>query len=145
MQGYTSNVQNVSLLPRSPSRLVSGLPVIVLKPLLSYMLLSGVSLTPRHVILNLSPSFPILYLSYQLSLCPLPYLTPKSLSNTQSLFNSLSQSKIVHLQWIPDHCSIPGNDLADSLAKAGASLDPSSISVSLAPLISSQQLSLYTS
>ena len=76
---------------------------------------------------------------------PLPYLTPKSLSNTQSLLNSLSQSKVVHLQWIPGHSSLPGNDLADSLAKAGASLDPSNISVSLTPLISSQRLSLYTS
>ena len=76
---------------------------------------------------------------------PLPYYTPKSLSNTQSLLNSLSQSKVVHLQWIPGHSSLPGNDLADSLAKAGASLDLSSISVSLAPLISSQRLSLYTS
>ena len=55
---------------------------------------------------------------------PLPYLTPKSLSNTQSLLNSLSQSKVVHLQWIPGHSSLPGNNLADSLAKAGASLDP---------------------
>ena len=64
VQGYTSSVQSVSLLPRSPSRLVSGLPVIVPKPSLCYMLLSGVSLTPRHVILNLSPSFPTLYLSY---------------------------------------------------------------------------------
>ena len=76
---------------------------------------------------------------------PLPYLTPKSLFNTQSLLNSLSQSKIVHLQWIPGHSSLPSNDLADSLAKARASLDPSNISVSLTPLISSQRLSLYTS
>ena len=76
---------------------------------------------------------------------PLPYLTPKSLSNTQSLLNSLSQSKVVHLQWIPSHSSLSGNDLADSLAKARASLDPSNISVSLAPLISSQRQSLYTS
>ena len=76
---------------------------------------------------------------------PLPYLTPKPLSNTQSLLNSLSQFKVVHLQWIPGHSSLPGNDLADSLAKAGASLDPSNISVSLAPLISSQRQSLYTS
>ena len=76
---------------------------------------------------------------------PLPYLTPKSLSNTQSLLNSLSQSKVVHLHWIPGHSSLPGNDLADSLAKAGTFLNPSSISVSLAPLISSQRLSLYTS
>ena len=70
VQGYTSSVQSVSLLPRFPSRLVSGLPVIVLKPSLSYMLLSGVSLTPRHVISTLSPSFPTLYLSFQLSLPP---------------------------------------------------------------------------
>ena len=98
VQGYTSSVQSVSLLPHFSSRLVSGLPVIVLKPSLSYVLLSGVSLTPRHVILNLSPSFPTLYLSCQLSLPPLLYLTPKSLSNTQSLLNSLSQSKVVHLQ-----------------------------------------------
>ena len=70
VQVYTSSVQSVSLLPRSPSRLVSGLPVIVPKPSLSYMLLSGVSLTPRHVILNLSPFSPILHLSYQLSLLP---------------------------------------------------------------------------
>ena len=70
VQGYTSSVQSMSLLPPSPSRLVSGLPVIVPKLSLSYMLLSGVSLTPRHVILNLSPFFPTLYLSYQLSLPP---------------------------------------------------------------------------
>ena len=37
----------------------------------TYMLLNGVSLTPRHVILNLSPFSPILYLSYQLSLPPI--------------------------------------------------------------------------
>ena len=76
---------------------------------------------------------------------PLPYLTPKSLSDTQSLLNVLSKFKVVHLQWIPGHSSLSGNDLADSLAKVGASLDPSKISVSLSPLISSQKLSLYTS
>ena len=37
VQGYTLSVQSVSLLPRSPSRLVSGLPVIVPKPSLSYI------------------------------------------------------------------------------------------------------------
>ena len=76
---------------------------------------------------------------------PLPYLTPKSLSNTQSLLNSLSNFKVVHLQWMPGHSSFPGNDLPDSLAKVRASLDPSKISVSLSSLISSQRLSLYTS
>ena len=88
--------------------------------------------------------FLILYLLSTLS-APLPYLTPKSLSDTQSLLNSISKSKVVHLQWIPGHSSLPGNDLADSLAKIGASLDPSKISVSFAPLISSQRQSPYTS
>ena len=77
VQGYISSVQSVSLLPRSPSRLVSGLPVIVPKPSLSYMLLSGVSVTRRHVILNLSPSFPILYLSYQTLSAPPTIFNPE--------------------------------------------------------------------
>ena len=100
----------------------------------TFAILHALEWCPRHVILNLSPFFPTLYLSYQLSLPPLPYLTPKFLSNTQFLLNSLSQSKVVHLQWIPGHSSLPGNDLTDSLAKAGASLDPSNIYVSLAAL-----------
>ena len=138
VQGFTLNV---SLLPPSPSRLDSGLPATVPRLTPSFMPLSGVSLTPRHVTLNLSPYFLTLYLSYQ----PLPYLTPKSLSDTQSLLSVLSKSKVVHLQWIPGHSSLSGNDLADSLAKVGASLDPYTISVSLSPLISSQRLSIYTS
>ena len=39
----------------------------------------------------------------------------------------------------------PGNDLADSLVKVKASLDPSKISMSLSTLISQYRLSLYTS
>ena len=145
VQGFTSNVKSVSLLPRSPSRLVSELPVTMPRLFPSYMPLSGVSLTPRHVTLNPSPYFFDSLSALSTLFTPLPYLTPKSLSNTQPLLNSLSKSKVVHLQWIPDYSSFPGNDLADSLAKVGTSLDPSKISVSLAPLISSQELSLYTS
>ena len=70
VQGYISSVQSVSLLPRSPSRMVSGLPVIVPRLSLSYMLLSGVSLTPRHVTSNPSLYFLICCLSYQPSLLP---------------------------------------------------------------------------
>ena len=92
------------------------------------MVLSGVSLTPTHVILNLSPFFPTLYLSYRLSLPPTIF-NPQTLSNTQYLLNYLFQFKVVHLQWIPGHSSLPGNNLADSLAKAGASLDLSNIRI----------------
>ena len=42
--GIHISVQSVSLLPRSPSRLVSGIPATVPKLSLSYMLLSGLSL-----------------------------------------------------------------------------------------------------
>ena len=64
VQRFTSNVQNVSLLPPSPSlsQLVSGLPVTVPRLPPSYMPLSGVSYTPRHVTLNPSPYFLILCL-----------------------------------------------------------------------------------
>ena len=143
MQGFTLSVQSVSLLPPSPSRLDSGLPATVTRLSPPYMPLSGVSLTPRHVTLNLSPYFLTLSVLSTLS-APSPYLTPKSLSNTQSLLNVLSKSNVVHLQWMPSHSSLPGNNVADFLAKVGASIDPSTISVSLSPLIFSQRLSLYT-
>ena len=68
VQGYTLSVQSVSLPPPSPSRLDSGPPVIVPKPMPCFMLLSGVSLTPRHVRLNLSTYSLTLYLSCQPSL-----------------------------------------------------------------------------
>ena len=29
----------------------------------------------------------------------------------------------IFLQWIPAHCGIPGNELADQLAKSGARMD----------------------
>ena len=49
---------------------------------------------------------------------PLPCLTPGSLSSAQSLLGSLSRSGVVRLRWNLVN-------LADSLAGAGASLDPS--------------------
>ena len=75
----------------------------------------------------------------------LPYLIPKSLTDTQSLLNSLSDSKVVHLQWLPGHSSLLGNDLANTLAKVGATHDPSTAALSLSSLISSQRLSLHAS
>ena len=43
------------------------------------------------------------------------------------------------------HSSLPGNNLADSFAKVGAFLEPSTILVFLLLLISLHKLSLYTS
>ena len=144
LQRSTLSVQSVSFLPLSPSPLSSGPPATVLRPMPFFMLLGGVSLTTRHVRLNLSPCFLILYLFCQPSQLFTLLNTQVPLQH-QSLFNTLSDSKVIHFQWIPGHSSLPGNGLADSLAKVGASLDPSTISLSLSPLISSQRLPLCTS
>ena len=136
MQGSTLSVQSVSLFfsARLWATSNSAETYAILYAL------EWVSLTSRHMNLNLSPCFLTLSVLSTLS-APLSYLIPKSLFNTQSLLNTLSDSKVIHLQWIPGHFSLPGNKLADSLSKAGASCDPCTISLSLLPLISSQQLS----
>ncbi|GBM11995.1 hypothetical protein AVEN_256085-1 [Araneus ventricosus] len=40
--------------------------------------------------------------------------------NTLNKLKSLSVSYRIHLQWIPSHVSIQGNEITDALAKAGA-------------------------
>ena len=65
---------------------------------------------------------------------PLPYLILKFLTDTQSVLNSLSESKVVQIQSIPGHSSLPSNDLVDTFAKVGASHDPSIIPLFLSLL-----------
>ena len=48
---------------------------------------------------------------------PLPYKISKCLTDPQPLLNSLSNSKVVLLQWISGHSSLPSNNLANFLAK----------------------------
>ncbi|GBN88423.1 hypothetical protein AVEN_88445-1 [Araneus ventricosus] len=40
--------------------------------------------------------------------------------NILNKLKSLSVSYRIHLQWIPSHVNIQGNEIADALAKAGA-------------------------
>ena len=75
-------------------------------------------LSNRHLIL---PQFVLTTLS-----TPLPYLILKFLTDTLFL-NSLSNFKVVYLQRIPGHSSLPGYDLADTLAKARSFHHPSTI------------------
>ncbi|KAK7475345.1 hypothetical protein BaRGS_00033421, partial [Batillaria attramentaria] len=42
------------------------------------------------------------------------------LNDLTSTLSSLSRSHAVTLQWIPSHCNLPGNDIADTLAKEGS-------------------------
>ena len=50
------------------------------------------------------------------------YLLPESLWTVWSLASSLSNNTILNFQWVPGHAGLPGNENANLLAKAGASL-----------------------
>ncbi|GBL74192.1 hypothetical protein AVEN_231069-1 [Araneus ventricosus] len=57
--------------------------------------------------------------------------------NILNKLKSLSVSYRIHLQWIPSHVNIEGNEIADALAKAGAD----DASVPSAPLTYSEPFS----
>ena len=55
------------------------------------------------------------------------YLLPESFWNVWSLASSLSNNTTLSFQWVPGHAGLPGNENADLLAKAGASLPTDAI------------------
>ena len=61
------------------------------------------------------------------------YLLPESLWNVWSLDSSLSNNITLSFQWVPGHAGLPGNEKADLLAKAGASLPTDAIPCPLPP------------
>ena len=75
---------------------------------------------------------------------PPSYLLSNTLVHILVSLSNLSQSKDIHLQWIPGHSFLHGNDLADGLAKIGATLAAQSVPVSLSPMTSFFRFSLYT-
>jgi len=50
------------------------------------------------------------------------FIQPKSFWDIWDLSESLSSRVALSFQWISGHAGLPGNELADSLAKTGATL-----------------------
>ena len=71
------------------------------------------------------------------------YLLPESLWNVWSLASSLSNNSTLSLQWVPSHAGLPGNEKADLLAKAGASLPTDAIPCPLHPVVAKVRYSQY--
>ena len=71
------------------------------------------------------------------------YLLPESLCNVWSLASSLSNNTILSFQWVPGHAGLPGNEKADLLAKAGASLPTDAIPCPLPPVVAKVCYSQY--
>ena len=63
------------------------------------------------------------------------YLLPESFWNVWSLASSLSYKTTLCFQWVPSHAGLPGNENADLLAKAGASLPTDAIPCPLPPVV----------
>ena len=55
------------------------------------------------------------------------YLLPESLWNVWSLASSLSNNTTLNFHWVLGHAGLPGNEKAELLAKAGASLPTDAI------------------
>ena len=71
------------------------------------------------------------------------YVLLESLWNVWSLASSLSNNSTLSFQWVPGHAGLPGNENADLLAKAGASLPTDAIPCPLPPVVAKVRYSLY--
>ena len=71
------------------------------------------------------------------------YLLPESLWNVWSLASTLSNNTTLSYQWVPGHAGLPGNEKANLLAKAGASLPTDAIPSPLLPVVAKVRYSQY--
>ena len=117
-----------------PFQLAQYVQVFQLKPAPFCTLFAGLGSTNKSAISLLfsyltlvlsSPPYPLLCLSSYLKLC--------GRSGRNCFLSPPVQSGY---KWVPGHSFLPGNDVADKLARRGALLAPSAIPCSLSSLIS---------
>ena len=133
---YLPTALSVALRPLFPFRQAQYAQVFPLKPAPFCTLFAGLGSTNKSAISLLfcyyltlilfSPPCPLLHLSSYLKLCG------------RSGRNCLLSPPVltIRLQWVPGHLFLPGNNVADELARRGVLLAPSAIPCSLSPLIS---------
>ena len=73
------------------------------------------------------------------------FLEPHSIWTIWSSISALSALVKLSFQWVPGHTDLCGNDIADSLAKAGSLLPTDSSFIALGPHSACTSVSLYSS
>ena len=130
---YLPTALSVAQRPLFPFQQVQYVQVFLLKPALFCTLFAGLGSTNKSAtsLLLLSDSRSVLT-----TLLSSPYfLLPQFLWQIwqeQSFLSSCS----IRLQWVPRRSFLPGNNVANKLARRGLLLAPSAIPCSLSPLIS---------
>ena len=81
----------------------------------------AIQMAATHVINSPCTSQNVVFLSDAMSvLQAIEIHKDQELNNLFSSLENLCKTHIVHLQWIPSHCGVLGNEMADALAKEGS-------------------------